>query len=477
MLAERTQIIAFFALIFGVYGMMIPFEHTADAYGYAAAMGRGELWSPHHLLYQPWTLALSQLWLWTGVEPIFLYSLMNSLAMVLSLLVVYVLLPQRIDRRWWIVVVAFCFAALRFGTENETYAWPLFFSLWGTERLMNGKGFLAAFLLAVAVLFHQIHLFWCLALCVYAWRTGRWQFKWFYLGLLASAAFVVYVYSELAVRQGYSLWMYATHDAQEGLVDFRWGPKAIALSLINLVRSFVQVHASTLALFDTPWILVFVLAGLLMGSGLLVGIKPRAFQKAMWNRPFVWVLLFQFAFAVFSQGNAEFMVMIPVLLVLEWAQQYRRQTHWPIVALGLGLALWNGATLLASKKLQASSFVVDRMSDLRQIDAQMESKPFVYVARDKVLLDNYMDYKKISIPNLEIWKAPGYGAQREEVNKVLLENHRNIPIFIDAKQVVGRQTRADWLGADRYNNWISDWAWDPSPIAGLKGWWVLRRKP
>jgi hypothetical protein len=227
-----------------------------------------------------------------------------------------------------------------------------------------------------------------------------------------------------------------------------------------------------LALFDTPWVLVFVLAGLLMGSGLLVGIKPRALQKAMWNRPFVWILLFQFAFAVFSQGNAEFMVMIPVLLVLEWSNQYRRLTHWPIVALGLGLALWNGATGLASKKLQSSSSVADRMSDLRQIDARLEGEPFVYVARDKVLLDNYMDYKNISFSNLEIWKAPGYGAQREEVNKALLVNHRNLPVFIDAKQVVGRQTRADWLGADVYNSWTSDWAWDLGPV---NGWWVLRK--
>jgi hypothetical protein len=474
MLAERTQIIAFFALIFGVYWMMIPLEHTADAYGYAAAMGRGELWSPHHLLYQPWTLAMSIFWLWTGVEPIFLYSLLNSLAMVLSLLVVYSLLPRRIDRRWWVVVVAFCFASLRFGTENETYAWPLFFSLWGTERLMKGHGFLAAILIAVGVLFHQIHLFWCLALVVFAWRTGRWQFKWFYVGLIASAIGVVCVYRELAMMNGQTFWMYATHDAQEGLVDFQWGLKSVALSLINLIRSFIQVHASTLALFDTPWVLVFVLAGLLMGAGLLLGIKPKSLPKAMWDRPFIWILLFQFAFAVFSQGNAEFMVMIPALMALEWSQQYRRHTHWPIVALGVGLGLWNGATLMASKTISSSSSVADRMSDLRQIEAQIDDDHFVYVARDKVLLDNYMDYKNISFNKLEIWKAPGYGSDLASINQALVENKANSPIFIDTKQVVGRQTRADWLGAEAYNEWTSDRIWDPSPIQGINGWWRLR---
>jgi hypothetical protein len=472
--AQRIQIIAFFALLFAVYLALIPHEHTADAYGYAAAMGRGEWWSPHHLLYQPWTLALSSLWLWTGLEPILLYSILNSVAMVLALLAVYVLLPQRIDKRWWLIVVAFSFATLRFGTENETYAWPLVFSLWGTERLLKGQGLVAALCMAIAVLFHQIHVFWCLALLVYAWRNGQWQFRWFYWGLLGSALAVLCLYRELAMMENLPLWAYLTHDAQEGLVDFHWGPKALALSAINLIRSFIQVHASTLALFATPWVLLFVLAGLLLGVGLLLGMKPKSPSKTIWARPYGWVLLFQMAFAVFSQGNAEFMVMIPALLVLEWSHQYRRRTHWPIVALGLGLFLWNGTTLLASKGVKSQASLQSRWDELKKIQAQLNDKPFVYIARDKILLDNYMDYKNQGILTGEIWKSPGYGATSFEVNRSMENVRGTAPIYIDAKRVTGRQTRADWLGADVYNDWVTEWDWDPATSSGVARWWVLR---
>lgn len=475
MLAGRTQIIAFFALIFGLYGLLIPVEHTADAYGYAAAMGRGEYWSPHHLIYQAWVLTLSKLWLWTGVEPIFLYSLLNSIAMTLALLAVYGMLPSRIDKRWWLVVVAFSFATLRFGTENETYAWPLMFSLWGTLQLLKGRQLLAALLLAIAVLFHQIHLFWCLALLLYAWRNGRWQFKWFYLGLALSAAAVVSIYSQIALLEKQALWQYLTHDAQEGLVDFHWGFKSLALSLINLVRSFVQVHASTLALFDSPWVLVFVVAALLIAAGLLLGLKLKRLSSEMWGRPFAWVLVFQMAFAIFSQGNAEFMVMIPALLVLEWAHQYRRSTHLPIVALGMGLLLWNGATLLATKADENALNLENRITTLQQIEAHLKSEQFVYVARDKVLLDNYIDYKKIAFSRLDIWKAPGYGSAVESIENDIAQSGVATAIIIDAKQVTGRQTRADLLGADDYNQWVSEKKWDPSDQLGVKNWWVLRR--
>jgi hypothetical protein len=475
MLAGRTQIIAFFALIFGLYGLLIPVEHTADAYGYAAAMGRGELWSPHHLMYQAWILTLSKLWLWTGVEPIFLYSLLNSIAMILALLAVYSMLPSRIDKRWWLLVAAFSFATVRFGTENETYAWPLMFSLWGTLQLLKGRQVLAAFLLALAVLFHQIHLFWCLALLVYAWRNGRWQFKWFYLGLVLSAAAVVWIYSQIALIQKQALWYYLTHDAQEGLVDFQWGFKSLALSVINLVRSFVQVHASTLALFDSPWVLVFVVAALLIAAGLLLGLKLKRLSNEMWGRPFAWVLVFQLAFAIFSQGNAEFMVMIPALLVLEWAHEYRRSTHLPIVALGMGLFLWNGSTLLATNADKDALTLSHRVTLLQQIDAEIESEHFVYVARDKVLLDNYIDYKKIAFSRIDIWKAPGYGSDVESMEKDMVKSKGSTPIIIDTKQVIGRQTRADLLGADKYNQWVSDHQWDPSDHLGVKNWWVLRR--
>jgi hypothetical protein len=167
--------------------------------------------------------------------------------------------------------------------------------------------------------------------------------------------------------------------------------------------------------------------------------------------------------------------MIPALLVLEWAHEYRRSTHLPIVALGMGLFLWNGSTLLATNATGNALTLASRITILQQIEAKNVSEQFVYVARDKILLDNYIDYNKIAFSRLDIWKAPGYGSDVESMENDIAQAGVSTAIIIDSKLITGRQTRADLLGADDYNQWVSDKEWDPSDHLGVKNWWVLRR--
>ncbi len=457
MALSRVQIIAFFGILFLLYLLLIPAEHTADAYGYAAAMGRGEWWSPHHLLYQPSALLWAGFWSWTGLESIWLYSAWNSAALLVALMAIWQLLPPKPDRYLWVALVASSFVCLRFGTENETYAWPLALSLWGTERYLANKEGQSALLLTLAVLFHQMHVFWCLALLLYSLYTGVNRHIRWVLGMLMGALLVLAVYSQIAHELGLDVWYFITRDWQEGLVDRHWGFNAFALTIVNLFRSFLQIHASTLQLFNTPWVVLFVAAAIAIGTGLFVGIKPRFAGKAWLKLPFTWILIVHGLFALFSQGNAEFMMMVPPLLGLAWAWNYRRAAQWPIGVLVLGLFAWNGGTLLAHQwgtygsQLQKSEQVLSHFST---------DKQYVYVSINKVLLDNYLDYKKIRYSNLKIWKAPGYGTDAAALQDSMKTLTADVDLFIDQKSIQGKQTRADWLGADAYNAWVDQYEWE-----------------
>jgi hypothetical protein len=154
-------------LIFRIY--LIPLGHTGDGWGYACEILKHDYFSPHHILYKPFTAIISSpiFSIFPQSSPVFIFSLLNVIWSVISLYLLFLILeiinPSKEKNIWAMVFVAFGFGFIRYSGENETYMLPILFSLLGTYlHFKNGNTVWTYLFLSIAVLFHQIHVFWLL---------------------------------------------------------------------------------------------------------------------------------------------------------------------------------------------------------------------------------------------------------------------------------------------------------------------------
>ncbi|UOQ54681.1 hypothetical protein [Hymenobacter cellulosivorans] len=364
-----------------VYLLLPTRNSTLDAWYYAACVRHGhELFLAHHLLYNPagwlWVKALQIL----GLQPDTLAALkaLNALAAAGSLLVLRQLLRVVAPVKpvgAWLLLVGGSFGVLRFATENETYIQPLLLSLlgslaWVRYQLCGQRPtnlFWAGFWAAVACLFHQIHFFWWLSLLLgtvwYAHHKVRSGVLYSLPALLVPAAYLAALPTWHQPLTLPALWRFVFHDYYAGTAGGSISGHGLLLSVINLVRTFMQLHGSTLALLRQYPALWLVGAGFLALLAYAAGLLWRSFRQRspagysaepaeLINRVIRThglILGVQFLFAVSAEGNAEFMVMLPALLAivlgllpgLAWVPQRA------VLVTGLALLLWNLAFGLA----------------------------------------------------------------------------------------------------------------------------------
>ena len=251
----------------------------------------------------------------------------------------------------------FSYATWRFGTENEVYIVPIFFSLSGSyffqRYALGGKVsniWLAAILGATACLFHQIHFFWWLGLLIGSFLLGnvKRHFVVFFLsGLVVPLVYFAVIF--FALHQSLTvenILQFILHDFYQGSADTAITLRGLLMTPISLVRSFVQVHPIVLILLEKHWFYWIAAAAVLFMIILLIKDLKRSYilQKENQNSNFVIthgvIFLLQFAFAVFAKGNAEFMVMLPFLILMIIAQLYIvcNKTLFRIMTI---LLIWN----------------------------------------------------------------------------------------------------------------------------------------
>ncbi|TGE21145.1 hypothetical protein [Hymenobacter metallicola] len=354
--------------------LLLPTQNsTLDAWYYAACVRYGhELLLPHHLLYNAagwlWVEALKAI----GILADTLTALkaLNTLAAGACLLLLRqlfrLLLPQK--PVWpWLLVAGASFGMLRFATENEAYLPPVALSLLASSSwaLFQGQPqrlwyvFGAGFWAALACLFHQIHFFWWLGLLL---GTG-WYASAKLRSLVLFALPALLVPGAYAAALGYwhlplsleSLWRFVFHDYYAGTAANGISGHGLLLSVVNLGRTFVQVHGSTLALLR-------LYPGLLLAVALVIGLLGYA-ATALWRawknrtaaasgqqpspvraaflRTHLLILGLHFLFAVSAAGNAEFMAMLPVLLALVLGVAEQWLPTRGVGAAGLALLAWN----------------------------------------------------------------------------------------------------------------------------------------
>lgn len=314
-------------------------NHLQDSWGYAGSVKHGvDLFYAHHLLYIP----LNRI-IYIGLKALFpsldALSLMQFINGVVALCCLFLLrkiiIKQTNDTsnaNVWMFFVGCSFGLMRFAVEAEVYIIPIFLSLLSSyfyliylKNMQAKYAFYSGCFASLACLFHQIHLFWGIGLFFGFLLTKKTKVILLYL---ISTPIVLIVYSLVLVY--YNQVDFSFSNLFHFLAEYYYTPNAdMHIGMSNLIitgitffRTFFQVHGIVLDVFRLIPIsyLVLPIVGLLIIHSLFVFFKTIKIRLNRNSTSFEWthllIFIFQFGFAFYSQGNSEFMVMLPLLIAI-----------------------------------------------------------------------------------------------------------------------------------------------------------------
>ena len=402
-----------FVAIFVIVGAILLFVtigHTGDGWGYAADVLKADSWqsteliSAHHLFYNYLCYALNPIFISGNINPINGFTAMNWMFYGLTIYVFYrVIIALNYNKNQsicWSLLIAGCFGLLRFSLENETYVLPLFFALLGSHFITNFKNSnshesMGFALLAISVLFHQSYIFWFFAFAINAISRRR------FIPLFISVSMIVISYLLFAIKSNQSVLSFIIHDVDAGLVQVIPNINNLKFTLINGLRTIFQVHGNMLILIQN-WIILSLIgiAGMLLvlfgvlhslrNSTLdLNKVKFVAALRQRFHNPFFTAFLLQLAFAFYSVGNAEFMVMLPMLFLLSFHDKVIPIfTH--IHQMALGLWMYNGIFFIVPTFMGSFD---DVGLTSKMLSKERPTKPFVFISTQAIAIQNKMEYE------------------------------------------------------------------------------------
>lgn len=333
------------ALIAGLlYLVFLTRNPVVDAVYYAWCGRYGhELAHSHHLLYNYWLRAIMLICGGAGDNTIYLFQAANALAGAACIgLLCSILQKNGLPSRsafWLSLAVAGCWGFARFATDNEAYVMPILFSLIALRLVISSRRFawLAGLFSAIAILFHQVQVWWALPMLWLVWkRQGFGGTLDFYLWhLLVPAAYT----SIWALDSDQSLHDFFLGEFQAGGVHSGWGVTTIAKTAVQTVRSVFQLHE--LMFYGLPHPILVVPVILLIGGLLLANFlftKKVEDQPATKEISILGLILIPLliAFSFFSQGNAEFLAGLPFAAAF-WLS---RKDSFQRIAPGLAASIW-----------------------------------------------------------------------------------------------------------------------------------------
>ncbi len=432
---KEANIATYVVLAFTLLYLCLPTTNsTSDAYGYACNTEIGG----HHALYD--LLAAFFFNLLGSKITLATLKILNAFFAAGTLLVLGKLLQsQKAINPWiWVLFAGSCFGFMRFATENETYIIPIFFSLLGIYFLARyelipkySQLFFAYLCLTVAIGFHQIHIFWATAATLALWRKKH-RIKMEFIVPVCFAILFFFINWIGAAYFHKTLGQWWLGDVQEGLVNLKPGLVNFKMTGINFVRSFYQVHGNIYLFIHDFFIakMAILISLILCISAFYFTFKykykkiPKREYSVVQNAILLAFVL-QFGFAWFSEGNAEFMVMLPLLLILYFALNFSVKPL-PIVFLAASLLIWNLAIAIIPNHFL-------NFENTQSLSAKLQSHGnHTFIGYDKILLENYMDFsepmgkrnhlREKHNDNIKIVKSPA-----DFQNNPLLENYiRNL---------------------------------------------------
>lgn len=399
-------------LLFLIVYLLFPTQNsTVDAYAYACHAKFGEsLFQSHHLLYSFFGYLWYNLSSFLGFNADVLSTLkvMNALLASVSLLLLGYILMLLFNNKEkalsWVFFVGSTWGVMRFATENETYLFPIMFSLAGSLFCLKFiKSQKVKFLLlsgsfaSVACLFHQIHFFWWLALLIglLLHRQVKNAILYAIPALIVPVAYILaaFVYYNNPVEFD-SLIQFVLRDFYSGHANVATGLTSLVFTAMSFFRTFLQVHGYIFLLlkvqpfyilgFAIPFALFVVTILFLNSIKFSFKINTKTFFI-----PHVIAFLLQFIFAFLSSGNAEFMIMLPFLMAL--TLPFIVLTEARVISyIASGMLIWNivlGIAPLHSNGLDSTKMVASK------VISTDENNTF-FVVFNKPLIENFVHYQK-----------------------------------------------------------------------------------
>jgi len=359
-IAEKWGVPFFFLLLY----VLFPTNNsTVDGWGYAEEIKYGyNLFRPHHLLYNALGYVFIKGIQFIGFYPDVLWALkmLNALSAFGILLILRKILCKMgvslIDQNLWMFFVGSSFGFWRFATENEVYLIPILLSLaasfyfWLFIHEHKRIQLICSSLFAsLACLFHQLHIFWWLALLLGLFFKPR-DKKSIGIYLLISLvvpfsySVVLFFYEQESINIGnmmaFVLREYYTGTA-EATIDFR----NFLLTPISLFRTFFQVHGNIILFFkSSPWLYSVAGTSILIAIISVFQLRKTRYLNDNIKRPWFKIHLIAFAlhllFAFFSHGNAEFMTVLIVLIPILINQVFIMHVRF-VALISLSMFIWN----------------------------------------------------------------------------------------------------------------------------------------
>ncbi len=428
---SKLKIFILVVIFFSIYMLLPTSNSTIDAWFFAGNVKNGEsLFLSHHLFYNAfgfiWVNAIG---FFIKIDTLKLLIILNAVfaAATLYMLGLTLRLIGVEGKRaiLWVALLGSSWAIMRYATENETYIIPLFFSLLGSYCFIKSLKdnrlhilFLSGLFAATACLFHQVMFFWWLSLLIgVAYRRKVKSFVWFALPALIvpiSYVLVVVFYNDQPLSLN-SLMRFVFNDYYTGTAGLSTGISSFILLGIGSVRSFFQVHGYIINLSHfSPLFYIGVLLSALLLTFAAFRLRQISWDWVKLKEQAVWVhllaIILQLFFALLSDGNAEFLVMIPLLAVIVLAQLISNEIR-VVQSLALGMLIWNlsvGLLPLHYYNLDDSNILSARV-----VNGQKEVKQPLYVLFSKPRIENEVEYHTGEYP-----KNLVTGIQYDDVNNV-----------------------------------------------------------
>ena len=418
-----------------LYIFFLSNNPTSDSYSYAYSSLHGEeLLRPHHLLYCWISRLFFQLFAFTHLEPMTLFQLFNAL-MAASTLLVFRRIIKRINRSESFIFSAIlfcgaCFGFMRFATDNEAYILPLFFSMLSIYYL---QVFLTentvlrllkmSLSIVIACLCHQLSILVYISLFIGLLlnKRGKYVLYFIVISLIIPIVYAICCFVETNQLTLNALFSFVLHDYVQGYAQSPELKQVLLLSVINLIRTFLQVHGNLFVLIDYFFVLFiffFVLIFSFFVLGIVNFVKNKKHTLSLYNEKrfvvILWLIfVLSFLFAAFSNGNAEFMIMIPFILIMLYSHYFAN--HKAILFIGLALLLWNTCFALIPQKFC-------KLSCNEEIVEQMKINPdATFVLIDKPAAENLYLYKysKENLP--KIIYAHKYNQEEIKEKKIITD--------------------------------------------------------
>ncbi len=446
-------IIVFFGIIYFIFLSNNP---TSDAYSNAFSSLTGkEMFRPHHLLYSVLGYIVYIPLRFTSIEPIKIFQCINVIFAMACLGVIRIMM-LRINCKesfisFAIIFLGSCFGFERFAIDNECYIIPIFFTLvamnFVQSFLIKNKFYkvvLCASACVLGCLFHQIVVFALISSFLVVLYNKRLKYILSFIGisLILPITYALVVFIEKGSFSISSLMSFVLHDYTTSNAELPILNNVIVLSAISFIRTFIQVHGYMFKIVSSyPLISIVViiisLTFLVYGIIHVFKLKKRSlilFQERRFVRYSWAMLILYFGFAIFSNGNAEFMVIIPFLLILLSAY-YLTHIRRALFGLGLFMLVWNlyfALIPMGYMKLNCNKDIVD---------LTIKDPTAIYILKDKAAVENIYMYKENgkALPN--IYKISD--VKEDKFNNWVAEKKTIYTDCFGGKEVASRATIAE----------------------------------